>query len=158
MHCRWVQNTPVFVAMASHAASRNYNNPAEQRQMWLYVFSRSRMSNSWRSSSIRILYMPPVYAIISFFSYRYFRDYTYYSLIEVGVWHVPSLILLVIDLWTTSSFQSTRSFLVSIYSRNWLTYSLDRLSRLALSCMLTSIAFCVEYWHASLSAYSSSNT
>ncbi|KAF8311482.1 DUF300-domain-containing protein [Clavulina sp. PMI_390] len=27
--------------------------------------------------------MPPVYAIISFFSYRYFRSYTYYSLIEV---------------------------------------------------------------------------
>ena len=28
--------------------------------------------------------MPPVYAIISFFSYRYFRDYTYYDLIETG--------------------------------------------------------------------------
>ncbi|THH10913.1 hypothetical protein EW145_g981 [Phellinidium pouzarii] len=27
--------------------------------------------------------MPPVYAIISFFSYRYFRSYTYYELIEV---------------------------------------------------------------------------
>lgn len=26
--------------------------------------------------------MPPVYAVISFFSYRYFRSYTYYSLIE----------------------------------------------------------------------------
>ena len=26
--------------------------------------------------------MPPVYAVISFFSYRYFRDYTYYDLIE----------------------------------------------------------------------------
>ena len=33
---------------------------------------------------IRILYMPPVYAIISFFSYRFFRSYTYYELIEVG--------------------------------------------------------------------------
>jgi len=32
---------------------------------------------------IRILYMPPIYAIISFFSYRFFRDYTYYSLVEV---------------------------------------------------------------------------
>jgi len=28
--------------------------------------------------------MPPVYAIISFLSYRYFRDYTYYSLIEAA--------------------------------------------------------------------------
>jgi len=43
----------------------NYNSRAEQRQI------------------LRILYMPPVYAIISFFSYRYFRSYTYYSLIEV---------------------------------------------------------------------------
>ncbi|KAG8827697.1 hypothetical protein FS842_008317 [Serendipita sp. 407] len=32
---------------------------------------------------IRILYMPPVFAIISFFSYRFFRSYTYYSLVEV---------------------------------------------------------------------------
>ena len=30
--------------------------------------------------------MPPVYAVISFFSYRYFRDYTYYDLIETGVY------------------------------------------------------------------------
>jgi hypothetical protein len=28
--------------------------------------------------------MPTVYAVISFFSYRYFRSYTYYSLIYVG--------------------------------------------------------------------------
>jgi len=34
--------------------------------------------------SLRILYMPPVYAVISFFSYRYFRSYTYYSLVESG--------------------------------------------------------------------------
>jgi hypothetical protein len=26
--------------------------------------------------------MPPVYATISFFSYRYFRSYTYYALVE----------------------------------------------------------------------------
>ena len=36
------------------------------------------------SHSLRILYMPPVYAIISFLSYRFFRSYTYYSFIEVG--------------------------------------------------------------------------
>ncbi|KAF8574754.1 DUF300-domain-containing protein [Ramaria rubella] len=47
----------------SHA--RNYHNRNEQRQI------------------LRILYMPAIYAIISFFSYRFFHDYTYYSLIEV---------------------------------------------------------------------------
>ncbi|KAF8484305.1 DUF300-domain-containing protein [Gautieria morchelliformis] len=50
-------------SVLTHA--RNYHNRNEQRQI------------------IRILYMPAVYAIISFFSYRFFRDYTYYSLIEV---------------------------------------------------------------------------
>ncbi|KAG1880953.1 organic solute transporter Ostalpha-domain-containing protein [Suillus subluteus] len=45
---------------------RNYTKPNEQRQI------------------LRILYMPPVYAVISFFSYRYFRSYTYYSLIETA--------------------------------------------------------------------------
>lgn len=34
---------------------------------------------------LRILYMPPVYAVISFFSFRYFRSYTYYDLIETGM-------------------------------------------------------------------------
>ncbi|ESK97064.1 transmembrane protein 184c [Moniliophthora roreri MCA 2997] len=45
---------------------RSYTKPSEQRQI------------------LRILYMPPVYAIISFFSYRFFRSYTYYSLVEVA--------------------------------------------------------------------------
>ncbi|KAG1814227.1 organic solute transporter Ostalpha-domain-containing protein [Suillus subaureus] len=44
---------------------RNYTKPSEQRQI------------------LRILYMPPVYAIISFSSYRFFRTYSYYVLIEV---------------------------------------------------------------------------
>jgi len=42
----------------------NYYRPLEQRQI------------------VRILLMPPVYATISFFSYRYFRSYTYYALVE----------------------------------------------------------------------------
>ena len=29
--------------------------------------------------------MPAVYAVISFFSYRFFRSYTYYDLIETGM-------------------------------------------------------------------------
>jgi len=39
---------------------------------------------------IRILYMPLVYAVVSFFSYRFFRDYTYYSLAETSAL-APSL-------------------------------------------------------------------
>ncbi|WAR60189.1 hypothetical protein PtB15_9B126 [Puccinia triticina] len=31
---------------------------------------------------IRIILMPPVYAVISFFSYRFFRAFTYYQLVE----------------------------------------------------------------------------
>ncbi|KAJ6593951.1 organic solute transporter Ostalpha-domain-containing protein [Mycena capillaripes] len=52
-----------FVSVLGHC--RNYTNRRQQRQI------------------IRILYMPPVYAVISFLSYRFFRDYTYYSLVEV---------------------------------------------------------------------------
>ncbi|KAJ3900145.1 DUF300-domain-containing protein [Lentinula edodes] len=44
---------------------RTYTKPAEQRQI------------------LRILYMPPIYAVISFCSYRFFRSYTYYDLAEV---------------------------------------------------------------------------
>ncbi|KAJ7666778.1 organic solute transporter Ostalpha-domain-containing protein [Mycena polygramma] len=60
---------------------RNYTVPREQRQI------------------IRILYMPPVYAIISFFSYRYFRSYTYYSLIYVAYEAVTisAFLLLIIE-------------------------------------------------------------
>ncbi|KAG2130418.1 organic solute transporter Ostalpha-domain-containing protein [Suillus bovinus] len=52
------------ISVSGHC--RNYTKPSEQRQI------------------LRILYMPPVYAVISFFSYRYFRSYTYYSLIEAA--------------------------------------------------------------------------
>ncbi|KAJ6499942.1 organic solute transporter Ostalpha-domain-containing protein [Mycena vitilis] len=52
-----------FFSVLGHC--RNYTNRRQQRQI------------------LRILYMPPVYAVISFLSYRFFRDYTYYSLVEV---------------------------------------------------------------------------
>ncbi|KAL1748427.1 organic solute transporter Ostalpha-domain-containing protein [Schizophyllum fasciatum] len=60
---------------------RSYTVPNEQRQI------------------LRILYMPPVYAIISFCSYRYFRSYTYYSLVEVGAYAVTlsAFMLLIIE-------------------------------------------------------------
>ncbi|TFY74897.1 hypothetical protein EWM64_g9115 [Hericium alpestre] len=43
--------------------------------------------------------MPPIYAIISFFSYRFFRDYTYYSLIEVvyEAFTISAFLLLIIE-------------------------------------------------------------
>ncbi|KAL1757895.1 organic solute transporter Ostalpha-domain-containing protein [Schizophyllum commune] len=56
---------------------RSYTVPNEQRQI------------------LRILYMPPVYAIISFCSYRYFRSYTYYSLVEVVT--LSAFLLLIIE-------------------------------------------------------------
>ena len=64
----------------------NYTKRAEQRQMFVHVSSFLQPSANaprW-VFRIRILYMPPIYAIISFFSYRFFRSYTYYSLAETG--------------------------------------------------------------------------
>ncbi|KAF7305370.1 hypothetical protein HMN09_00789200 [Mycena chlorophos] len=72
---------------------RNYTVPREQRQI------------------IRILYMPPVYAIISFFSYRFFRSYTYYSLIEVAYEAVTisAFLLLIIEYVSATSTDHTTS-------------------------------------------------
>ncbi|CAO1634055.1 unnamed protein product [Sympodiomycopsis kandeliae] len=52
-----------LITIFGHAS--NYNRPSQQRQI------------------IRILFFAPVFAIISFFSYRFFRSYTYYELVEV---------------------------------------------------------------------------
>ncbi|KAJ7187248.1 DUF300-domain-containing protein [Mycena filopes] len=75
---------------------RNYTVPREQRQV------------------IRILYMPPVYAVISFFSYRFFRNYTYYSLIYVAYEAVTisAFLLLIIEyVADTSAGHSTEGAL-----------------------------------------------
>ncbi|KAH9992167.1 DUF300-domain-containing protein [Russula vinacea] len=56
--------TVIISAMSVLQHCRNYTKPAQQRQI------------------IRILYMPPVYAVISFLSFRFFRSYTYYALAE----------------------------------------------------------------------------
>ncbi|SCZ99048.1 BZ3500_MvSof-1268-A1-R1_Chr3-1g05782 [Microbotryum saponariae] len=58
-----VSTVVTLISVFFHA--RNYYVPREQRQI------------------IRILFMPAVYSIISFCSYRWFRDYTYYQLIVV---------------------------------------------------------------------------
>ncbi|CAG7850779.1 SubName: Full=Uncharacterized protein {ECO:0000313/EMBL:CCA73435.1} [Serendipita indica DSM 11827] len=61
--------------------ARHYYVRAEQRQI------------------IRILYMPAVFAIISFFSYRFFRDYVYYSLVEIiyEAFVISAFLLLIIQ-------------------------------------------------------------
>jgi len=68
-----------FFSVLGHC--RNYTNRNQQRQI------------------LRILYMPPVYAVISFLSYRFFRDYTYYSLVEVvyEALTISAFLLLLID-------------------------------------------------------------
>ncbi|KAI0668072.1 DUF300-domain-containing protein [Trametes maxima] len=62
--CAAVTVVLTLINVGFHAT--HYTNRGEQRQI------------------IRILYMPAVYAIISFFSYRFFRSYTYYDLIETA--------------------------------------------------------------------------
>jgi len=73
-------------ALRVHTYRSNYTKRAEQRQMYVPYHRPSCsylicLPGVYR---IRILYMPPVYAIISFFSFRFFRSYTYYSLAETG--------------------------------------------------------------------------
>jgi hypothetical protein len=46
--------------------------------------SSTNLNELTSSTRLRILYMPPIYAIISFFSYQFYKEYTYYSLVQVG--------------------------------------------------------------------------
>ncbi|KAI0704728.1 organic solute transporter Ostalpha-domain-containing protein [Earliella scabrosa] len=62
--CAVVTLVITVINVSKHA--RSYTKPGEQKQI------------------IRILYMPAIYAIISFFSYRFFRSYTYYELVETA--------------------------------------------------------------------------
>ncbi|KAK0475659.1 DUF300-domain-containing protein [Armillaria luteobubalina] len=55
--------TMIITLVTTITHERHYSNDNEQRQI--------------------IIYMPAVYAIISYLSYRFFRSYTYYSLVEV---------------------------------------------------------------------------
>lgn len=51
--------------------------------------------------------MPPIYAIISFFSYRFFRDYTYYSFVQVAYEAVTisAFMLLLIEFVAATSYE-----------------------------------------------------
>ena len=82
--------TPSIVPHSS--LSTDYYRPLEQRQI------------------IRIMLMPPVFATISFFSYRYFRDYTYYSLVETvyGALGVSAFLMLLIQYVSSSSGEHKR--------------------------------------------------
>ncbi|KAG7439476.1 DUF300-domain-containing protein [Guyanagaster necrorhizus] len=73
--------TLIITLVTAMKHAKHYSMPNEQRQI------------------LRIIYMPAVYAIISFFSYRFFRSYTYYSLIEVAYEAVTlsAFILLLIE-------------------------------------------------------------
>lgn len=74
-----------FYSVFSHLL--HYHAPAEQRQI------------------IRILYLPPVFGIISFFSYRYFRDYYYYELVQIiyEAVTITAFMLLIIEFVATTA-------------------------------------------------------
>ena len=78
-----------WIILQNVTDNENYTVPVEQRQMYvipapaitLLVFLLMCLITT--DNSIRILYMPPIYAIISFLSYRYFWSFTNYEVAEV---------------------------------------------------------------------------
>ena len=84
--------TPSAVPYSSR--SIDYYRPLQQRQ------------------TIRILLMPPVFSTISFFSYRYFRDYTYYSLVSTvyGALGVSAFLMLLIQYVSENPAEGKKNF------------------------------------------------
>ena len=82
----WLDTWAEVLETLSWTHVRNYTNPTQQRQM-LVIYSLNFLNflTNVVLLSLRIIYMPPIYAIISFFSYRFFRAYTYYSFIQAGM-------------------------------------------------------------------------
>lgn len=87
--CAVLTTIITIISVSMHA--RNYRVPAEQRQI------------------LRILYLPMVYGIISFLSYRFFRAYTYYSLVEIAyeALTISAFLLLLIQYVAATAADST---------------------------------------------------
>jgi hypothetical protein len=86
-HCRWVTTlTTHRTTLHTHTPETIPTAQSSGRCTFFLSLPFSRVDNrsELRAPRLRILYMPPVYAVVSFFSYRYFRSYTYYSLAETG--------------------------------------------------------------------------
>lgn len=84
-----------LITILGHA--RNYNRPSEQRQI------------------IRVLLFPPVYAVISFFSYRFFRSFTYYELVE-SIYEAIAIAAFLLLLLEVCSISISLSMLKSAFS------------------------------------------
>ena len=82
-HARYAQYHPYCDGILKDCDHRHYTCPAEQRQMYVIIHD-IRFAFLTLYYSLRIIYMPPIYAVISFLSYRFFRSYTYYEFAEVG--------------------------------------------------------------------------
>ncbi|KAG8946405.1 hypothetical protein FRC04_011851 [Tulasnella sp. 424] len=92
--CAILTTIITIVNVSMHA--RNYRVPAEQRQI------------------LRIIYLPMVYGIIAFLSYRFFSAYTYYSFIQAAYESVALsafLLLLIRYVAATSSEYSAQDAL-----------------------------------------------
>lgn len=81
-----------LITILGHA--RNYNKPLEQRQI------------------IRVLLFPPVYAVVSFFSYRFFRYYEYWDLGEAAyeAFAIAAFLMLMLQYIGTSVQDQTANF------------------------------------------------
>ncbi|MCO5596100.1 hypothetical protein L7F22_050160 [Adiantum nelumboides] len=81
-----------LITIIGHA--RNYNKPLEQRQI------------------IRVLLFPPVYAVVSFFSYRFFRYYEYWDLGEAAyeAFAIAAFLMLMLQYIGTSVQEQKATF------------------------------------------------
>lgn len=87
-HCRYVFLViAVVVTLTLHTeTTRILLNSA--KCMTTSCTVRICLIHSLNLDRLRILYMPPIYGIVSFLSYRFFREYTYFELVQVGEYSV----------------------------------------------------------------------
>ncbi|TFK72261.1 hypothetical protein BDN72DRAFT_836438 [Pluteus cervinus] len=77
--------TVIFSIIATLYHCRHYDDPTQQRHL------------------LRIIYLPMIYAVLSFFSFQYSREYIYYSSISIGEQTTSFLIVFLIVLIDTIS-------------------------------------------------------